>query len=746
MLNLKFLAIISLFCFPSILSAQDTSQQQATEYYLGKIRSKPNDLSLHRDLMETYKDKGFIYIPVSIYKNSVERNPKNPNVLYLLGYSYLLAYNDPSIENSSEILPNAENNLQAALKEKPIFPDAIAALGDYYLMAGRPELALNKWEEAIRMDEKSEPAHLSLARFYGSQKKYDKSIEEYQKSIYLKPQGIGKRYLELGSVYLDMGNMDKAEEALLRAKRFDSSLAMVYYKLGQVYAKRGMRDKATEFYRTGRKYDPNNAEVAYQLAMIFLDTNDIKYALLSVERALAVDAIDPKTSEELISRIESSTAEAANYISDLANFEYKDNFGLHYFLGKLYLKMNNKDKALKHFKLTVELAPSNADVRYQLGLLQEETEPEAAKEQYQKAVELGVSVNVNPEEEAELLFKTALTYLEEGNEGKFIQTANRGLELNPNKAEIHLKLAQIFTTRADIYKNNGNKEEENKNLDEAVKHYEQVAELQPDPEKWLGLGMLYERQNKVKAIRAYEKVIQLDPDSALAYYHIGNFRLNFKVGKSNVLMYKPQVAVEDLKKAIELDPKLADAHFALGMAYHQMDMPEEATAEFEKTVELDPKNVKAHIYLAQDYVLAEDYQKVIEHLAKAIELDDTNPDILRDFASMQLKYGDDSGIEIAKKALEKAYKLKPDDPDILNNYGYTLYLDRMFNEAIDKLKKALEIQPDYLEANYNLALAYNGVKNYDMALKYWERVIELSPQSDLAAKSSEYAQKIKKSK
>ena len=89
--------------------------------------------------------------------------------------------------------------------------------------------------------------------------------------------------------------------------------------------------------------------------------------------------------------------------------------------------------------------------------------------------------------------------------------------------------------------------------------------------------------------------------------------------------------------------------------------------------------------------------------------------------------------------------MKPDDAEVLMNYAYTLYLGLMFDSAIDYYKKALEIQPDYLEANYNIALAYNRVGKTDLARQHWERVIEIWPDSRLAIRSADYLSKIKKS-
>ena len=112
---------------------------------------------------------------------------------------------------------------------------------------------------------------------------------------------------------------------------------------------------------------------------------------------------------------------------------------------------------------------------------------------------------------------------------------------------------------------------------------------------------------------------------------------------------------------------------------------------------------------------------------------------------MQLQHGGDSGIKAAQKALEKAVKLKPDDAEILMNYGYTLYLDRLFSEAIEKLKKAIDIQPDYPEAHYNLALSYKATQKYELARQHWEKVMKLAPGTPLADRAAEFVDTMKAS-
>jgi tetratricopeptide (TPR) repeat protein len=64
----------------------------------------------------------------------------------------------------------------------------------------------------------------------------------------------------------------------------------------------------------------------------------------------------------------------------------------------------------------------------------------------------------------------------------------------------------------------------------------------------------------------------------------------------------------------------------------------------------------------------------------------------------------------------------------MNNLGY-LYLNlRKFSEAIDILKKAVAINPQFSWAHYNLALSYYNSGRRNDALRHLEIVIECEPQ------------------
>ncbi len=58
-------------------------------------------------------------------------------------------------------------------------------------------------------------------------------------------------------------------------------------------------------------------------------------------------------------------------------------------------------------------------------------------------------------------------------------------------------------------------------------------------------------------------------------------------------------AVELFQRAIRLDPKFADAHFALGHAYFDIGQWQKAIDSFQRAVELNPNDLEAQDYLAE---------------------------------------------------------------------------------------------------------------------------------------------------
>ncbi|MFQ6043387.1 MAG: tetratricopeptide repeat protein [Candidatus Poribacteria bacterium] len=715
-LLLVFFLISAIPSFPQESTIDKKAFEKSVKRYRKTVRKDEQNLKLHRRMIETAYRTNSISVPLYIYQESYKKHPNHPIVLYVLGYTYLT-------KGTEESLTEAEKYLKQAIENNPNMADAHAALGRCYLKQGHKELALEELEASIRLDPKFAPAYLGLARYYSSEENYQKAISNYKESLKLEEKSF-EGHFELGEIYFDMKDYASAEgeflKALTYARSEDEKVAKAYYKLGQIKAWQNQPEEAIDFYKKGKRYAPNptrdgeDIAARYKLANIFLDVDNIQYAIRSLQSALA---LDPRYAGEIDKLKDVSAVEAANIIKEMLA-KNPDNSQLQYFAGKLQLKLGDTTSAKEHLEKAKELAPSDEEVRAQLGeVYEQENEPEKATEEYKQAAKLGKA-------QLPVLLRLADTYRKKGDEAKFIETAEQILAIDPKHPDLQFELAVIYERKAN--------EEDAKNTEylfaKAVERAHQAAMLAPNNARYrLKLANLYAKQGKLKALKEYEEAIALAPNSAEAYAGRAAFMLNYRFGAQKALLYSPEDILADLKKAIQLDPNLADAHYSLGVIYDRMGYVKKAMSEFETTVKLDETNYKAHLYLAEKYANGNEPMKAIDAFAKAIKYDRNNVEALKDFAFLTLKYNEEKGWRDARNALKRALEINADDPEALMNYGYTLYLDRDFAGAIENYLHALKFDPNSAQLHYNLALAYDANGQKTVALQEWRKVVDLDP-------------------
>jgi len=709
-LLLIFFLISTIPCFSQESTMDKNAFEELVQKYRKTVRKDETNLELHRKMIEAAYRTNNIDVPLYIYQVSYKKHPNHPIVLYVLGYTHL-------IKGTEESLIEAEKYLKQVIENQSELADAHAALGNCYLRKGQKELALGELEKSIQLNPEFAPVYLDLGRYYFAERNYQQAISNYTTSLELEEASFDGHF-ELGEVYFELKNYASAEskfqKALTYVRSSEENLAKVYYKLGQIRAWQNRAEEAIDFYKKGKKYAPNDISAGYKLAQIFLDVDSGRYAILSIQSALA---LDPRYAGEVDKLKNVSTVEAANIIKDMLA-KNPDNHELQHFVGKLQLKLGDTVAAKEHLEKAKELAPTDEEIHAQLGeVYEQENEPEKAAEEYKQAAKLGGA-------QMPVLLKLADTYRKEGNEEKFIETAEQILAIDSKHPDLHFELAVIYEQKANEKK----EAESNLWFTKSVEKIHQAAMLAPNNAKYrLKLADLYAKQGKLKAIKEYDDAIALAPNSAEAYAGRAAFMLNYKFGGAQrALLYSPEDILADLKKAIQLNPNLASAHYSFGIIYDRMGYINKAVSAFEITVKLDEANYKAHLYLAEKYANSDQSMKAIDAFAKAIKYDQNNVEALKDFAFLTLRYNEEKWRD-AKAALERALQLSEDDPEALMNYGYTLYLNRDFAGAIENYLHALNFDPDSAQIHYNLALAYDANGQKTLALEEWRKVVDLDP-------------------
>jgi tetratricopeptide (TPR) repeat protein len=98
-----------------------------------------------------------------------------------------------------------------------------------------------------------------------------------------------------------------------------------------------------------------------------------------------------------------------------------------------------------------------------------------------------------------------------------------------------------------------------------------------------------------------------------------------------------QKAVDEFKKAIEINPNYADAYHNLGNTYQQMGQLDLAIENYQKALSINPQLWQSYQNLAAIYFNAGDSQKALDSIQKALEIDPQNPQLQNNLKVIEAK-------------------------------------------------------------------------------------------------------------
>lgn len=233
--------------------------------------------------------------------------------------------------------------------------------------------------------------------------------------------------------------------------------------------------------------------------------------------------------------------------------------------------------------------------------------------------------------------------------------------------------------------------------EEAASLYRTALKRNPkDVESRAGLGMALAMQFKLDAAdQEFDKALELDGANALAQSGKALVTLNrlqssdktIIDNRSNLLASAEDHAL----KAIDADPSSEQGHYALGRVLVEEGKDADAYSSFQKALELNPQSWAALTSLGQLDLKEGKVEQAIDELQKAVSLN--------------------SGNSTAHFAL-----------------GEALVKTGKLSEGIKELNTSLYQHPNSAPVHMALGNAYEEQKNYDAALKEYEKAALIKPE------------------
>jgi TolB-like protein/DNA-binding winged helix-turn-helix (wHTH) protein/Tfp pilus assembly protein PilF len=176
-------------------------------------------------------------------------------------------------------------------------------------------------------------------------------------------------------------------------------------------------------------------------------------------------------------------------------------------------------------------------------------------------------------------------------------------------------------------------------------------------------------------------------------------------------------------QAIAIEPNYALPHAGLADIYQLSDRPQLAREEVQRALKLDDQSAEAHNSLANLlYLFNHDWQGAEKEFKRAVELDH-NYAPAHHWYSMYLAL--EGRREEALAEAQKAYELDPLSPVVGANLAKILQEDAQYDLAIEQAKKTLDLEPNSALTHAVLGVVYHEKKMYTEAIAEYKKALQL---------------------
>ena len=498
---------------------------------------------------------------------------------------------------------------------------------------------------------------------------------------------LGQAYGRLGQLYYGYALRLPAAVCYRNAIRLVPDEARWHYYLGVIHQDDGRVEEALAELALANELEPY-VPALVRMGDLELGRNRLAPARAHYERALEAHASSAAARVGL-GRVETARGEPAAAIGHFEKaLELQPQADrIHYLLGQAYRRLGDMDRARAQLEragstrvgfydpLMIELQRQSvgagaaldrgAEARMQ-GLY------DVALREYRAAVEANPTSGVARRSLGSIL---AIT----GAEDEAIAEFRAALELEPDRPDAEFALGHLLAGQGRTA--------------EARPHLERAAELDRRmAEARYSLGALLAANGEFEAAAVrYREILEIDPEAAEARLELGKVLVQSGRETDGVAQFDRVIAagveagleararyyraiaelrggdeaggLASLRRAVELDPSLAEAGQALAGVLIRRGRHGEAVAVLDRLLERQPANANARLARMTAQVFSGDIAGALRGLEEALTVLPESPEIRFNLARL-LACGPDPGARDGARALRLAEELQREAPNL----------------------------------------------------------------------------------
>jgi tetratricopeptide (TPR) repeat protein len=291
------------------------------------------------------------------------------------------------------------------------------------------------------------------------------------------------------------------------------------------------------------------------------------------------------------------------------------------------------------------------------------------------------------------------------------------LRINPDYVPAQLQLGNCLLASAD--------------WDAAGELFGAVVKEHPEnADAYYGLGRVRAaRHGYAGAAEVYRKASDLAPNFGAAHYALALvYRTLGRLGEAEeqFRLYEKErngapPSNDPLLDEVRALNRSATYQVQIGVELERQGKVEESIAAHERALELDPKLVQAHVNLIALYGRLGQFKKSEEHYEVAVQLDPGSAESYYDYGVLLLaseKYAQ------AETAFRKTIEIDTFHTGAHNDLGFLLERQGRLQEAAQEYRKAVENGPNSRQAHFNLGRVLVNQQKYSDGIQELRKTLE----------------------
>ena len=298
-----------------------------------------------------------------------------------------------------------------------------------------------------------------------------------------------------------------------------------------------------------------------------------------------------------------------------------------------------------------------------------------------------------------------------------VDTLRSALRWNPGYVPARLQLANCLLASAD--------------WDAAGELYAAIVKEHPDnADAHYGLARVRAaRRDNAGAAEAYSKACALFPEFGAAHYALAladRALGQMSQAEEQLHLYEKNKdgvppANDPLLDEVRALNRSAMYQVQIGLELERQGRLQESVAAHEKALEVDPKLVQAHVNLIALYGRLRQFDKSEEHYKAAIQLDPGSAESYYDYGVLLVqaeKYGQ------AETAFRKTLEIDPLHAGAHTNLGFLLEREGRLPDAAAEYRQAVQSTPNNRQAHFNLGRTLVNQRNYTEGIVELRKALE----------------------